>query len=86
MEDIEISWEHGAWDCGTAEYSKKDDGEMKDEMERIFMGGRKPCEETGQKGESLSWKERSVSFGFEHGIWNAWEVTVGVKNPLLTFL
>eukprot|EP00069_Balaena_mysticetus_P013057 bmy_07925T0 len=47
--DIEVGWEHGAWDFGRAEYSKKDNGEMKDEMERIFMGGRKPCEETGQK-------------------------------------
>lgn len=52
FEDIELSWEQGSWDCGTAENSKKGDREMKDEMEWICMGGRKPCEETGKKGES----------------------------------
>lgn len=36
---------------------------MKDEIEKVFMGERKPCEETGQKGEIPSWKERSFPFG-----------------------
>ena len=59
---VEISWECGYW-CRTEKNSKKDEGEMRNEMEKIFIGGRKSCEETGPKGEILSWKERSFPFG-----------------------
>lgn len=60
--EVEISWECGYW-CRTEKNSKKDKGEMKNEVEKIFVGGRNSCEKTGPKGEILSWKERSFHFG-----------------------
>lgn len=49
------------------------------------MGVRKPREETGQMDVSLSWKGRSVSFAWRMAFGMLGKLTLGVKNPLLTF-